>query len=185
MKRFEKVSDAIERVLVSSDEIQAKIKEVAERISADYQQKDLVLVGVLKGSVVFMADLMRALDLNCAIDFMAVSSYGSGTTSSGIVKIEKDLKRNIEGKDVLIVEDILDSGNTLHYLKKLLLERKPASLKIVTLLDKPERRQAPITADYCCFVIPDAFVVGYGLDFDELYRNYPHIGVLRPEAYQE
>ena len=185
MKKFDHVADAVEQILVSAEDIQAKIKEVAAKISEDYKGKDLMLVGVLKGSVVFMADLMRALDLNCAIDFMAVSSYGSGTQSSGIVRIEKDLRNSIEGKDILLVEDILDSGNTLYYLKSFLADRNPASIKIVTLLDKPERRQAPISADYCCFNIPDAFVVGYGLDYDELYRNYPHIGVLRPEAYQE
>ena len=185
MKKFEKVADGIEQILVSSDEIKVKIEEVAAKISEDYQGKDLIMVGVLKGSVVFMADLMRALDLNCAIDFMAVSSYGAGTQSSGVVRIEKDLRNSIEGKDILLVEDILDSGNTLYYLTNLLAQRNPASIKIVTLLDKPERRQAPISADYCCFNIPDAFVVGYGLDYDELYRNYPHIGVLRPEAYQE
>lgn len=185
MKKFDHVADAIEQVLVSAEDIQVKIKEVAAKISEDYKDKDLMLVGILKGSVVFMADLMRELDLNCTIDFMAVSSYGSGTSSSGIVRIEKDLRNSIEGKHILLVEDILDSGNTLYYLKNFLANRQPASIKVVTLLDKPKRRKSPIYADYSCFDIPDAFVVGYGLDFDELYRNYPHIGVLRPEAYQE
>lgn len=145
----------------------------------------LYLVSVLKGSVVFMGDLMRAITLPCCIDFMSVSSYGSGTSSSGVVKIIKDLDTNvIEGADLLIVEDILDSGKTLSYLTDLLRQRKPSSIKICTLLDKPERRVVDLKADYAGSVIPDAFVVGYGLDYDEKYRNLPFVGILKPSVYE-
>ena len=174
----------IEKVLVSEEEIARKVKELGANITKDYQGKNLMIVSVLKGSVVFMADLMRAIDLPCRIDFMCVSSYGSGTSTSGVVKIIKDLDIDLHGVDLLIIEDILDSGKTLHYITKMLSDRGTSSIRIATLLDKPERRQVPLTPDYCCFSIPDKFVVGYGLDFDEKYRNLPYIGVLKPEAYE-
>lgn len=174
----------IQEILITEEQLKEKVKELGQIITKDYQGKDLVLLGVLKGAIMFMADLSRAIDLPLSIDFMAVSSYGSSTQSSGIVKIIKDHDINIEGKDVLIVEDIIDSGLTLSYLRKTLLERKPRSLKICTILDKPERREADVKVDYCGFKIPDKFVVGYGLDFDEKYRNLPFIGVLKPELYK-
>ena len=158
--------------------------EVAEQISRDYADKDLLLVGILKGSVVFLADLMRRLSIHAQIDFMSVSSYGSGTKSSGVVKIIKDLDNSVEGRDVLLVEDILDSGLTLSYLRELLRDRHPNSIRIVTLLNKPARRTADIQPDYCCFDVPDEFVVGYGLDYAERYRNLPYVGVLKEEVYK-
>ena len=179
------LKDAIEKVLVSEEELKAKIQELGSQITRDYQGKDLLMVSVLKGSVIFMADLMRAIDLPCTIDFMCVSSYGSGTKSSGVVKIIKDLDLDLHGKDLLIVEDILDSGKTLHYITRMLADRGTASIRIATLLDKPERRTAPLTPDYSCFTIPDEFVVGYGLDYDERYRNLPYIGVLKREVYEK
>ena len=157
---------------------------MGRRISADYAGKEPVFVGVLKGCFIFMSDLMRNVDINCTMDFMAVSSY-SGTSTTGAVKINKDLSEDIEGRDVIIVEDILDSGITLSYLKGYLLNRKPASIKIATLMDKPARRRADVYADYSCFEVPDAFVVGYGLDYNEKYRNLPYIGVLKPEIYEK
>ena len=172
----------IDRILVSEDALKAKVNELGAQISRDYAGKDLLLVSILKGSVVFMADLMRHVTINCSMDFMAVSSY-SGTTSTGAVKINKDLSEDIEGRHVIIVEDILDSGVTLSYLKQYLMVRKPASISIATLMDKPARRKADVYADYSCFEIPDAFVVGYGLDYNERYRNLPYIGVLKPEIY--
>ncbi len=177
------LNDAIEKVLVSEEELKAKVTSLGQQITKDYAGKNLLMVSVLKGSVIFMADLMRAIDLPCTIDFMCVSSYGSGTKSSGVVKIIKDLDIDLHGKDLLIVEDILDSGKTLHYITKMLSDRGTASIRIATLLDKPERRTAPLTPDYSGFVIPDEFVVGYGLDYDEKYRNLPYIGVLKPEIY--
>ena len=157
--------------------------ELGEQITADYAGKEVAVASVLRGSYIFMADLTRAIQLPITVDFMAVSSYGSGTVSSGQVEIKKDLSDSIEGKDLIIVEDILDSGNTLYYLMDVLRARKPASIRICTLLDKPERRSKPITADYVGFSIPDAFVVGYGLDYDEKYRNLPYIGILKPSVY--
>ena len=174
----------IERVLVSEEELKAKVQELGAQITRDYQGKNLLMVSVLKGSVIFMADLMRAVDLPCTIDFMCVSSYGSGTRTSGVVKIIKDLDIDLHGKDLLIVEDILDSGKTLHYITKMLSDRGTASMRTASLLVKPERRVAPLTPDYSGFVIPDKFVVGYGLDYDERYRNLPYIGVLKPEVYE-
>ena len=171
------------RVLLSEDEIREKVRELGGKITADYKNSHLMLVTVLKGAVVFLADLMRQIDVPAEIDFMVVSSYGSGVKSSGVVKIVKDLDVPLAGKDILIVEDILDSGLTLSYIKELLESRGPRSIRIATLLDKPERRKANIAADYRGFEIPDEFVVGYGLDYDEDYRNLPFIGVLRPEAY--
>ena len=175
----------IEKVLISEEELQNIVKRLGTEISTDYKDKNLMLVSVLKGSVIFMADLMRAITIPCVVDFMAVSSYGSGTTTSGVVKIIKDLTEPIEGKDLIIVEDILDSGVTLSYLKKLLLAREPKSIKICTLLDKPERRKADIFADYVGTSIPDEFAVGYGLDYDEKYRNLPFIGSLKPSVYEK
>ena len=172
----------IENVLISEEELQAKIGEMAAQISKDFEGKDPIFVGVLKGCFIFMADLMRKVTINCCMDFMSVSSY-SGTTSTGAVKINKDLNENIEGRHVIIVEDILDSGVTLNYLKNYLMSRKPASITIATLMDKPSRRKADIYADYSCFEVPDAFVVGYGLDYNEYYRNLPYIGVLKSEIY--
>lgn len=170
-------------VFYSEEQLKAKVAELGAAITRDYQGKSPVLVSVLRGSYIFMADLTRSIDLPCTVDFMSVSSYGAGTTSSGQVKILKDLSEPIEGKDLIIVEDILDSGNTLFYLRDVLAARKPASIAICTLLDKPERRVKPIRADYSGFAVPDAFVVGYGLDYAEKYRNLPYIGVLKPEIY--
>lgn len=175
--------DNIAQILLSEEQLKAKVSEMAAKISEDYKDKKLLLVGILKGSMVFMADLMRFLDINAKIDFMSVSSYGSSTVSSGQVRIIMDLKSPVEDYDILLVEDILDSGATLSYLKEVLLARQPRSIRIATLLDKPARRKADISADYKGFEIPDEFVVGYGLDFNEDYRNLPFIGVLKPEAY--
>ena len=173
----------IERVLISQIELEKKVQEIGEQISKDYEGETPIFVGVLKGCFIFMADLMRHVTINCSMDFMAVSSY-QGTSSTGAVKINKDLNESIEGKHLILVEDILDSGVTLNYLKNYLSVRKPASIKIATLMDKPARRKADIYADYSCFEVPDAFVVGYGLDYNEKYRNLPYIGVLKPEVYQ-
>jgi len=175
----------IERVLLTEEELKAKVRELGEKISADYQGKEPLLISVLRGSYIFMADLTRALTIPCQVDFMAVSSYGSGTTSSGQVNIIKDLSDSIEGKDVIVVEDILDSGNTLHYLLQVLSARHPASIRLATLLDKPSRRTKPVQANYVGFSVPDKFVVGYGLDYDERYRNLPYIGILKPCVYQK
>ena len=180
MKETRQMKDDIAKVLITEEEIKQKVAELGAKITQDYQGKDLMMVSVLKGSVIFMADLMRAVDVPCTIDFMCVSSYGSGTTSSGVVKIIKDLDIDLHNKDLLIVEDILDSGIT-----KMLSDRGTASIRIATLLDKPERRVAPLTPDYSCFTVPDEFVVGYGLDYDERYRNLPYIGVLKPEVYSD
>ena len=175
----------VEKILLSEEEIAAKVAELGKQISEDYKDKNLLLVSVLKGSVVFMADLMRAITIDCKIDFMAVSSYGSGPQSAGSVKIIKDLDINLEGYDLLMVEDILDSGNTLSQLKKILLGRNPKSFKICTFLDKPERRVVDLYSDYKGFTIPDEFVVGYGLDYDEKYRNLPCLGVLKRSVYEK
>ena len=174
----------IERVFFTEDQLAERVRELGRQISAEYKGRNPIFIGVLKGSFVFMADLMRAMDIYCDIDFMSVSSYGSGTKTTGAVKITKDLSHDIEGRHVIIVEDILDSGLTLNYLRSYLEVRQPASIKICTLMDKPARRQAPIHADYVGFECPDAFIVGYGLDFAERYRNLPYIGVLKPEIYQ-
>ena len=172
----------IERVLISQEELEAAVARIGRQISEDFRDKDPIFVGVLKGCFIFMADLMRHVDSKCTMDVMAVSSY-SGTSSTGAVKITKDLGQDIEGRHVIIVEDILDSGVTLSYLKHYLLGRRPASITIATLMDKPARRKADVYADYSCFEVPDAFVVGYGLDYNEHYRNLPYIGVLKPEIY--
>ncbi len=175
----------IERVLISEEELALKVKELARRVNQDYAGRELLLVSVLKGSVMFAVDLMREIDVPCEIDFMDVSSYGSGVKSSGVVKILKDLDESIEGKNVLIVEDIVDSGLTLSYLKELLLSRNPADVRICTILNKPERRKADVYVDYIGFDIPDEFVVGYGLDYDQKYRNYPFVGILKREVYEK
>ena len=175
----------IQRTLFSQEEIDRRLDELAAEINRDYAGKEPMLISVLRGSFVFMADLTRKITLPCTVDFMAVSSYGKGTTSSGQVQITKDLSDDIEGKDILVVEDILDSGNTLSYLMKLLQARHPASIRLCTLLDKPERRVVPVQADYVGFTIPDEVVVGYGLDYAEKYRNLPYIGVLKPSVYEE
>ena len=171
------------RVLLSEDEIREKVRELGGKITADYKNSNLMLVTVLKGAVVFLADLMRQIDVPAEIDFMVVSSYGSGVKSSGVVKIVKDLDVPLAGKDILIVEDILDSGLTLSYIKELLESRGPRSIRIATLLDKPSRRKVDLQADYLGFSVPDEFVIGYGLDYDEKYRNLPYIGILKPEVY--
>ncbi|MEG6586153.1 hypoxanthine phosphoribosyltransferase [Dendrosporobacter sp. 1207_IL3150] len=174
----------VESVLISTDKLQERIKELGEQISADYAGKEILAIGVLRGAVIFMADLTRAIKVPVAIDFMAVSSYGAGTSSSGVVRILKDLDEDIEGKHILIVEDIIDSGLTLTYLLENLKSRKPASIKLCTLLNKPERRKAEVQIDYNGFTVPDYFVVGYGLDYAEKYRNLPFIGILKPEVYK-
>ena len=163
----------VESILYSEEQLRQRVKELGGQITADYAGKEPVLASVLRGSYIFMADLTRAIDLPVTVDFMAVSSYGAGTKSSGQVEIKKDLSDSIEGRDLIIVEDILDSGNTLFYLMEILKARKPASIRICTLMDKPDRRTQPIVADYVGFTIPDAFVVGYGLDYNEKYRNRP------------
>ena len=175
----------IERVLFTEEELKARVAEIAARIDQDYAGKEPMLISVLRGSFIFMADLARAITLPCTVDFMAVSSYGSGTTSSGQVKITKDLSESIEGRDIIVVEDILDSGNTLSYLFQLLQARHPASVRLCTLLDKPSRRTKPITADYTGFTVDDLFVVGYGLDYAEKYRHLPYIGILKPAVYEK
>lgn len=177
-------SSDIKSILLTEQQLSKIVKNLGEQISNDYKGKNLMIVGVLKGSVLFMADLMKSITIDCKIDFMSVSSYGGGTKSSGAVKIIKDLDIDLTGYDLLIVEDILDSGNTLSYLKNLLLSRNPASIKICTLLDKPDRRTANISADYVGSVIPDEFVVGYGLDYDEYYRNLPYVGILSESVYE-
>ena len=174
----------LQEILVSKEEIQATVARLGAEISRDYEGKNPILITVLKGAFIFMADLCRAITVPCTMDFMSVSSYGSGTTTSGTVRIRKDLDVNIEGQHVIIVEDILDSGVTLNYLKGYLMGKNPASIKIVTLFDKPARRKAPIYSDYYGYEVPDAFIVGYGLDYAEKYRNLPYIGVLKPEIYE-
>ena len=173
----------IERVLFSEEELDKRVSEIAAEINRDYAGKEPMLISVLRGSFVFMADLIRKIEVPCTVDFMSVSSYGRGTTSSGQVQITKDLSDDIEGKDIIVVEDILDSGNSLSYLLQLLQARKPASMKLCTLLDKPDRRVKEVHVDYTGFTIPDEFVVGYGLDYAEKYRNLPYIGILKPRVY--
>ena len=181
----EMYADLKDELLLTREQIAARVKELGKQITEDFKGKDLTVVCILKGAVVFFVDLVREIDLPMSMDFMAISSYGSATKSSGVVRILKDLDKPINGKDVLIIEDIVDSGMTLSFLKENLLSRGAKSLKICTLLDKPERRREGITlqCDYVGFTIPNEFVVGYGLDFDEHYRNLPYVGVLKPEAY--
>ncbi len=174
----------IESVLYTEEQLRQRVEELGAQITKDYEGKEnILLVSVLRGSYIFMADLSRAIDLPVKIDFMSVSSYGSGTKSSGQVEIKKDISLNLEGYHVIIVEDILDSGNTLSYLMEILKLRKASSIRICTLMDKPARRVRPIVADYAGFTIPDAFVVGYGLDYDQKYRNLPYVGILKPSVY--
>ncbi|MBO5395495.1 MAG: hypoxanthine phosphoribosyltransferase [Clostridia bacterium] len=173
----------IKKVLYSEKELSEVVSELGAQISEDYKDRNLLMVSVLKGSIVFMSDLMRAVTIPCEIDFMAVSSYGNKTKSSGTVRILKDLDRDISGYDVLLVEDILDSGKTLNYLMDVLYARNPASIRICTLFDKPERREVDIFADYKGLSVPDEFIVGYGLDFAEKYRNLPYIGVLKDDKH--
>jgi hypoxanthine phosphoribosyltransferase len=176
---------AVGEVLIDADSLQRRIAELGEEVSADYTGRDLLLVGVLKGAVFFLADLMRHLAVPCEIDFMAISSYGASTDSSGIVRILKDLDINIEGRHVLVVEDIIDSGLTLSYLMRNLEAREPASLEVCALLTKPERREIDVPVRYTGFEIPNRFVIGYGLDFAERYRNLPYVGVLDPALVPE
>ena len=178
------LTDDIRAVLFSEERLDGIVRSMGKRISEDYRDKNLLMVSVLKGSVVFMSDLMRSITIPCSIDFMAVSSYGSGTKTSGVVKIIKDLDIDLSGYDVLVVEDILDSGLTLSYILGLLQSRKPKSIRLCTLFDKPDRRTVDIQADYVGTVVPDEFIVGYGLDFDERYRNLPFVGILKPEVYE-
>ena len=177
------IHNDVSEILYTEEKLAQIVKDMGKRISEDYRDKNLFMVSVLKGSLIFMADLMRAIDIPCAIDFLSVSSYGAGTTTSGAVRILKDLDCSLEGKDILVVEDILDSGVTLSHVCAHLREMGPASLKICTLLDKPSRRQTDVKADYVGFTIPNEFVVGYGLDYDEHYRNLPYVGILKPEVY--
>lgn len=173
----------IKKVLYSEEELSKVVASLGAQISEDYKDRNLLMVSVLKGSIVFMSDLMRAVTIPCEIDFMAVSSYGNKTKSSGTVRILKDLDRDISGYDVLLVEDILDSGKTLNYLIDVLYARNPSSIRICTLFDKPERREVDIFADYKGLSVPDEFIVGYGLDFAEKYRNLPFIGVLKDDKH--
>lgn len=175
----------IASILLSEEQIHTRVRELGAEISRDYAGKEPLFVGVLKGCFIFMADLFREVTIHGSVDFMAVSSYGNGTSTTGAVKINKDLSQDIENRDVIIVEDILDSGITLSYLTKYLQNRKPSSICIATLLDKPARRGADVQAKYVGFTVPDAFVVGYGLDYAEKYRNLPFIGVLKPEVYEK
>lgn len=177
------LEQAIQEVLFSEDQLDRRVREIAAQIEKDYEGKEIMLISVLRGSFVFMADLCRRIDLPCTLDFMSVSSYGSSTKSSGQVQITRDLSSDITGKHIIVVEDILDSGNTLSYLLKLLEQRNPASIRLCTLLNKPDRRVKHVDVHYSGFDIPDAFVVGYGLDYAEQYRNLPYIGILKPEVY--
>ena len=173
----------IERVLISEQELAARIAELGKQVAADYADKDPIFLGILKGVVMFFSDMIRATPIQCQIDFMAVSSYGGGTSTSGKVRMLKDVSVDLRGRHVVILEDILDSGNTLAFLKDYMLAKGAKSITIVTLLDKPARREKAITADLAGFVVPDEFVVGYGLDYCQQYRNMPYIGVLKPEVY--
>lgn len=175
----------IKKILISHDEIVTAARELGQKLTEDYQGKNPILVGILKGSVPFMAELIKHIDTHIELDFMLVSSYHGGTSSSGVINIIKDMDQDIKGRDILFVEDIIDTGKTLKSLKELFEGRQPASVKIATLLDKPEGRLVEIEADYTCFTIPNEFVVGYRLDYDENYRNLPYIGVLKEEVYSK
>lgn len=178
------IHEDVEKVLISEEELSAKVAELAEQISSDYAGKTVLVVTLLKGGVMFSVDLMRKLTVPVEIDFMSVSSYGAAAKSSGIVKVEKDLDSSIKGKDVLLVEDIIDSGLTLNYVREMLMAREPASLKICTILDKPSRRKTQVLVDYTGFEIPDEFVVGYGLDYAQKHRNLPYVGILKRSVYE-
>jgi len=177
------IHDDVEEILLSGEQIANRVAELGAQLAADYAGRDPVLVSVLKGSIIFLADLIRSMEMPVSLDLMEVSSYGANTESSGQVRILKDLSKSIEGRDVIVVEDIIDTGLTLNYLLKYLHDRNPASIRICCLLDKPARRLAEIDIDYIGFSIPDRFVIGYGLDYDERYRNLPYIGVLKPSVY--
>jgi len=179
------LDDDVAKTLISEEQIRQRTRELGRQISADYEGRDLLLVCVLKGAVAFLADLMREITIPHGIDFMAISSYGASTESSGVVRILKDLDTNIEGRDVLIVEDIIDTGRTLSYITRNLRTRRPRSLRICTLLSKPSRREIEIPVDYMGFEIPNKFVIGYGLDFAEIYRSLPYIGVLKKAKYDK
>ncbi len=178
-----KLHQDIDSILVSEEEIDEVVKNLAVKINADYGDEELTVIVILKGSLIFASDLVRHLKMPVCIEFMRVSSYGAGTSSSGFIKIKQDIECDIEGKNVLIIEDIIDSGNTLYKLKEVLLERKPKSCRICTLLDKPERRVTSVSVEYQGKIIPDEFAVGYGLDYNEKYRNLKYIGVLKKEIY--
>ena len=175
----------IRNIMISEEEIAKRVKEMGKQLTEEYRGKDLLIVGILKGCMLFLSDLVRAIDLPLTMDFMVVSSYGTATKSSGVVRIIKDLEKEIEGKDVLIVEDIVDTGLTLSYLIENLKTRNPKSVKVCSLLDKPDRRKAQVDIEYVGFTIPDEFVVGYGLDYAEVYRNLPFVCVLKPEVYSD
>ncbi len=178
------MTEDIKEVLLTEEQILNRVKELGKAISEDYKDKDLIVVGILKGSVIFASELIKNITIPCEIDFMAVSSYGRSTETSGIVRILKDLDYGIEGKDIIIVEDIIDSGVTLDYLLKYLKARKANSIEIITLLTKPSRRMVDIDVKYCGFEVPDEFLVGYGLDYSERYRNLPYVGILKEEVYK-
>lgn len=175
----------IQRVLLTEEQILNRIKEIGKNISNEYEGKDLLVVGILKGSVMFTSELLKNITIPCEMDFMAVSSYGSSSETSGVVRILKDLDHGIEGKDVIIVEDIIDSGITLDYLLKYLKARRANSIEIVTLLTKPSRRRVEVNVKYCGFEVPDEFLVGFGLDYNEKYRNLPYVGILKEEVYKK
>ena len=185
MEANAKLYQDLERVLLTRDQIHEAVVKLGLQITADYAGRPPIMICILKGAAMFFTDLLREIDLPVTTEFMAISSYGSSTKSSGVVRILKDLDRDIAGRDVIVVEDIVDSGLTLSYLKGVLETRKAASVSIVTLLDKPARRKVSLEVQYSCFNIPDAFVVGYGLDYDEKYRNLPDIGVLHPKIYSD
>lgn len=179
------MKEDVKEILFSEEVLRKRVKELAVQISSDYKGKELVVVGILKGSVVFTAELIKDIDIYCELDFMAVSSYGNSTETTGVVRILKDLDNSIEGKHILIVEDIVDTGTTLSYLLKYLKARKAASIEIVALLNKPARRKVELPVKYIGFEVPDAFIVGYGIDYSEKYRNLPYIGILKPEIYEK
>lgn len=184
MKNMSNMTDDLEKILLTEAQLADQVKKMGAAITADYAGKEILMIGVLRGAFIFMADLIRAINLPVAVDFIALSSYGAATSSSGVVRILKDLEENIENKHVLIVEDIIDSGLTIKYLIENLSSRKPASIKICTLMSKPDRRNVEVPIAYNGFTIPDYFVVGYGLDYAEKYRNLPFIGVLKSEIYE-
>lgn len=183
MPQLAGIHDDVEHILFSPEQIQARVRELGAQIAADYDNKDPHLVTIVKGSIPFISDLMRAMDIPLSLDLLGVASYGAGTTSSGEVRLTKDLDESIEGRHVLVVEDIIDTGLTLAYVLRNLRQRSPASVKVVTFLDKPAGRGTPIEADYVGFTIPDAFVIGYGLDWNQRYRNLPYVGVLKRDVY--
>lgn len=178
------LDDDIQQILLTDNEISKIVSRLADEITEDYKDKNLLVVGILKGAFVFTADLIRKIKIPCAVEFMAASSYGTGSKSSGQLNIIKDINVNVADYDILIVEDILDSGNTLHALSELLNQRNAKSIKICSLFDKPDRRVAPVNLDYRGMIVPDGFIVGYGLDYNEKYRNLPYIGILKPSIYE-